>query len=297
MNKLNLAHEPPIPQGEVVHFPRKERPKMAEKFAHGYVMSSQLYRKEVYPFLSDAARHVYFELESRINGFQKESDFVSYSQLQGTNGLPGVRIAGRAAIAKGLKELIAYGVIEVVAHGKQGMKSYRINEVSIKDQFTNETSSHKELVHVVNQTSSRTEPKLVHVVNTQKKEKDNYKNTNTATQAENSLDEILNLWKPDLNQLNVWLQCSGEMPMTETLVKQLLIEINAHYETQLKAGLLTNNQMYSKFVKWVKREFKKPAPKTQSSVQQSNLRNVNDAWGEVEQYAPVVDDVDTEGML
>ncbi|MEG2265704.1 MAG: hypothetical protein RSC68_15385, partial [Acinetobacter sp.] len=55
----------------------------SDKFDQGYVMSSRLYRKEVWPFISDAARNVYAELENRINGHNKESDFVSYSQLQG----------------------------------------------------------------------------------------------------------------------------------------------------------------------------------------------------------------------
>ena len=58
--------------------------KMADKFEKGYVMSSRLYRYEVRPFLSDAAKNVYAELEDRINGFKdKITDHVSYSQLQG----------------------------------------------------------------------------------------------------------------------------------------------------------------------------------------------------------------------
>ena len=43
---------------------------MADKFEKGYVMSSRLYRQEVRPFLSDAAKNVYAELEDRINGFK-----------------------------------------------------------------------------------------------------------------------------------------------------------------------------------------------------------------------------------
>ena len=37
--------------------------KMADKFEKGYVMSSRLYRQEVRPFLSDAAKNVYAELD------------------------------------------------------------------------------------------------------------------------------------------------------------------------------------------------------------------------------------------
>lgn len=127
----------------------------SDKFDQGYVMSSRLYRKEVWPFISDAARNVYAELENRINGHNKESDFVSYSQLQGSD-LPGARQLGRKTVSAGLKELIKYGVISVVASGKQGMMSYRINEISIKDRFTKGTSSPTTPVSLVNQTSSPT---------------------------------------------------------------------------------------------------------------------------------------------
>ena len=168
--KSNLAHEPLEPQGEVVRFPKKERQAMAEKFSQGFVQSSQLYRKEVYPFLSDAARHVYFELENRINGFQKDSDFVSYSQLQGNPELEGARVVARASIAKGLKELIEHGVISVLAKSKKGNK-YQINEVSLLGkQYTKKTSSPTELVHVVDQSSLPSRPQIVHVVDTQKKD-------------------------------------------------------------------------------------------------------------------------------
>lgn len=129
----------------------------SDKFDQGYVMSSRLYRKEVWPFISDAARNVYAELENRINGHNKESDFVSYSQLQGSD-LPGARQLSRRTVSSGLKELLKLGVISVLADGKQGMKSYRLNEISIKDRFTNETSLLSTPVHLGNQSSSPSTP-------------------------------------------------------------------------------------------------------------------------------------------
>lgn len=129
----------------------------SDKFDQGYVMSSRLYRKEVWPFLSDAARNVYVELENRINGHNKESDFVSYSQLQGGE-LPGSRQLSRRTVSSGLKELLKLGVISVLADGKQGMKSYRLNEISLKDRFTNETSLPSTPVHLGNQTSLPSTP-------------------------------------------------------------------------------------------------------------------------------------------
>lgn len=129
----------------------------SDKFDQGYVMSSRLYRKEVWPFLSDAARNVYAELENRINGHNKESDFVSYSQLQGGD-LPGSRKLGRTTVSNALQELIKLGVISVVSNGKQGMKSYRLNEVSLKDRFTNKTSPVTVPVQQQDQTSTASEP-------------------------------------------------------------------------------------------------------------------------------------------
>ena len=143
----NLAHKQEDQQGNLVDFPKRDqgakRAMYSDKFNQGYVMSSRLYRKEVWPFISDAARNVYAELENRINGHNKESDFVSYSQLQGGE-LEGARKLGRKTVAVGLKELQDFGVITVVASGRQGMKSYKINEISLKDQFTNKTSSASE---------------------------------------------------------------------------------------------------------------------------------------------------------
>ena len=248
--KTNLAHEPPEPQGVLVRFPTKERQAMSEKFSQGYVQSSQLYRKEVYPFLSDAARHVYFELENRINGFQKDSDFVSYSQLQGNAELEGARVVARASISKGLKELIEHGVITVLATGKKGNK-YQINEVSLLGkQYTKKTSSPTELVHVVDQSSLPSRPQLVHVVDTQKKDLKKYiKETHTIENSpKNSVDEILNLWKPNLDSLNSWLQRAGEKSLTQSEMEITLLEVNAHYERQIRSDLLSDSKMYSNFV-------------------------------------------------
>lgn len=123
----------------------------SDKFENGYVMSSRLYRKEVWPFLSDAARNVYAELENRINGHNKESDFVSYSQLQGDKTIKGARLMSRPTVSKALKELIDFGVITAIADGKQGTKSYRINDISLIDRFTNNTSVVTKPVQLVNQ--------------------------------------------------------------------------------------------------------------------------------------------------
>ncbi|UIP24539.1 helix-turn-helix domain-containing protein [Acinetobacter towneri] len=146
---------------QVINFPKQHTPQpkqeagsmYSDKFTQGYVMSSRLYRAEVFPFLSDAARNVYAELENRINGHNKESDFVSYSQLQG-GALAGSRKMGRTTVSNALQELIKLGVITVISCGKQGTKSYRLNDVSLKDRFTNKTSPITGLVQQQDQDQS-----------------------------------------------------------------------------------------------------------------------------------------------
>ena len=141
MNTAALIHFPK-PQDE-----RKEARKnmYSDKFENGYVMSSRLYRKEVWPFLSDAARNVYAELENRINGHNKESDFVSYSQLQGGE-LKNSRKLSSKTVTNGVKELIKLGVISVVEAGKQGVRKYQLNDISLVDHFTKESTLPSEVV-------------------------------------------------------------------------------------------------------------------------------------------------------
>ena len=115
---------------------------------------------------------------------------------------------------------------------------------------------------------------------------------------ENSVDEVLNLWVPDLHSLNSWLQRSGEQAMTKDQVDQVLLEVNSHYSPRLKTGSITDTQMYSNFVKWMKR---KPVAKKQTRSDnkkpQPVNRNVNQVWGEVQEYGPPVGEVDLGGLI
>ncbi|OTG66090.1 hypothetical protein [Acinetobacter silvestris] len=114
---------------------------MSIKFDRGYVMSSRLYRYEVRPFLSDAAKNIYAELEDRINGYKdKKTDHVSYSQLQGGK-LEGSKKLSTTTVAKGLKELLELGVISIVTENSRKGNEYQINEVSLVDHFSNESTT------------------------------------------------------------------------------------------------------------------------------------------------------------
>nr|WP_228139621.1 hypothetical protein [Acinetobacter pittii] len=52
------------------------------------------------------------------------------------------------------------------------------------------------------------------------------------------------------------MQRSGLPKINQAQVEELLLEINPHYESKIHTGAVTSNQMYSNFVKWVKRDYK-----------------------------------------
>ena len=129
----------PKHEDNLLHFNKGK--KMADKFEKGYVMSSRLYRYEVRPFLSDAAKNIYAELEDRINGFKdKITDHVSYSQLQGGK-LEGSKKLSTKTVSNGLKELLKLGVISIVSENSRKVNEYQINEVSLVEHFTKESTT------------------------------------------------------------------------------------------------------------------------------------------------------------
>ncbi|MFV5406294.1 hypothetical protein VXQ92_16570 [Acinetobacter sp. 228] len=261
-----------LKQAEIIPI-SKGRDKMTDKFEKGYVMSSRLYRSDVRPFLSDAARNVYAELEDRINGFKdKTTDFVSYSQLQGGK-LEGSKKLSTTTVRKGLKELTDLGVVTVVSSDSRKGNEYRINEVSLVEHFKNcnTTLESKALQkvkreHYTNESASTLETK-----DTIELYKNIYREESTQ---ENPVDEVLNIWKPDLQQLNSWMQRSGLPKINQAQVEELLLEINPHYENKIITGAVTSTQMYSNFVKWVKRDFKL-VEKLFKQAEQNNTQAIN----------------------
>ncbi|HFD2188045.1 TPA: hypothetical protein ACF2EG_003635 [Acinetobacter baumannii] len=267
MNALKQAEIIPISKG---------KSNMTDKFEEGHVRSSWQYRRDVYPFLSDAARHVYFMLEGYINGFNKESDYVSYSQLQEEKrhkDNPKARKSSSKTVSKGLEELISLGVISVIStHPKLG-NQYKINEVSLSDHFTKESTSPSTALYLVKhehftKESTSTLPSKDTIDNT-------YRNIYRESDSQqNQVDEVLKIWEPDLHQLNSWMQRSGLPKINQAQVEELLLEINPHYESKIHTGAVTTTQMYSNFVKWVKRDFKL-VEKLFKQAEQNNTQAIN----------------------
>lgn len=125
-------------------------------------------------------------------------------------------------------------------------------------------------------------------------------NTHTLGEVENSARE--NSWSPNpeilLNVIreSVGVQAESVIAMPE--YKFHLGNFNAHWENKID---LTENQRTRKFAQWLILEFKKPVNQSASNTTKKQTqipsRNVNDAWGEAQQYAPATDDLDLEGML
>ena len=264
-----------LKQAEIIPI-SKGKGNMTDKFEEGHVRSSWQYRRDVYPFLSDAARHVYFMLEGYINGFNKESDFVSYSQIQEEKrhkDNPKARKSSSKTVGKGLEELISLGVISVIStHPKLG-NQYKINEVSLADHFTKESTSPSTALYLVKhdhftKESTSTLPSKDTIDNT-------YRNIYRESDAQqNPVDEVLKIWQPDLHSLNSWLQRSGLPKITQDQAEEILLEINPHYESKIHTGAVTNTQMYSNFVKWIKRDFKL-TEKLMQQAEQNNAQTIN----------------------
>ena len=72
----------------------------------------------------------------------------------------------------------------------------------------------------------------------------------------NSVEQTLKIWIPDLHSLNSWLQRSGLPKITQAQTEEILLEVNPCYEKRIRDGVVGDTQMYSNFVKWVKRDTK-----------------------------------------
>lgn len=105
----------------------------------------------------------------------------------------------------------------------------------------------------------------------------------TQSEAPNSLDEDLSLWKPSLHEINSWRQRAGLPKTTQEEFDTFMITFLPHYAPEIRSGRLIENKIYAKYIQWVKDDAlkasrlakSKPAVKTNSA---NDSRNVNDAW-------------------
>ena len=125
--------------------------------------------------------------------------------------------------------------------------------------------------------------------------KENIKEIHTLENSpKNSVDDA---WKPNLDLLTSILRTTKYSQRVSEILGMVDFEFhlgnfNAHWEDKIT---LTENQKTRKFVAWLIQEFER-AQKSIKAKSSTPNRNVNDAWGVEQHYAPA-GDIDCEGMI
>ncbi|WP_065712039.1 replication protein [Acinetobacter baumannii] len=190
-------------------------------------------------------------LNRQIKGFHEENKAIGESLILKLTGFKDKR-----TVRKAMSDLAKYNLVKITKTlGKA--TSYEVtfeDRLSIELVASNDTGASKVVTsnvpRLVASNDTGTSSIKCHSV------KEKKRNLKESEQQENPVDEVLNIWKPDLQQLNSWMQRSGLPKVSQDQVDQLLLEINPHYENKIHTGAVTSTQMYSNFVKWVKRDYK-----------------------------------------
>lgn len=284
---MNLAHKHDSPQAEVIAFPKQERQVMSQK-AEGHTPLPNFICDEGYLAVldGDAIACLIF-LNRYVTGFHIDNRSLGESLVMKITG-----IKDKRTVRKRMSELEKFGLISIQKeHGKSSVYTLTFEDRKPVELVASHDTSSKKVV-----TRHATRPVTSHATTTSDmpchpvKEnilKENIKNTCV----ENPVEQVLNLWTPNFDSLNAWLQRSGIAKMTQQEIDSWLIEINGYYSTKIESGSVSDTQMYSNFVKWIKRNYqpRKPAPK--------ETRNVNDAWANQPTHYENVEPVELEDWM
>ena len=170
-----------------------------------------------------------------------------------------------------MADLAKYNLVKITkTKGKSNLYEVTFDDrLSVELVTSNDTGALKvatsNVPTLVTSNDTRTSSIKCHSVKETKKE--TLKESAQPEQTQNPVDEVLQIWKPDLHQLNSWLQRSGLPKINQAQVDELLLEINPHYENKIITGVISDNQMYSNFVKWIKRDTKLEAKIRQQATQ------------------------------
>lgn len=283
---MNLAHKHDSPQGEVIAFPKQERQAMSKK-EEGFTPLPNFVCDEGYlAELSGEAIKCLVLLNRHIKGFHEENKAIGESLI--------LKLAGfkdKRTVRKAMSDLAKFNLVKITKTlGKA--TSYEVtfeSRISIELVTSNDTGASNvttsNVPRLVTSNDTGTSSIKCHSV----KEKDLKENIKENLCEENSVDSVLKLWVPKLEILNAWLQRAGIAKMTQAEAETWLLEINGYYSSKIEAGLLNDTQMYTNFVKWIKRSYstRKPAP------QQIDSRNVNEAWkNNPVQYGKTLEEVE-----
>ena len=299
--KTNLAHEPLIPQGELVQFPKKERQAMSKK-EEGFTPLPNFICDEGYlSALSGEAIKCLILLNRHIKGFHGDNKSIGEALVMKLTGFKDKR-----TVRKNMADLAKFQLIRITKNlGKT--TTYTVTfEDRIKPELVTSSDTGALNVVTLNDTSvgtsnvTTTSNIKCHSV----KEiylKENIKEIHTQESAEKNLTQN-DTWKPNLSFLKTILAQTKFSQRCEEILSLAdfnfhLGNFNAHWENKID---LTENQRTRKFAAWLIQEFEKHLAKIDRAEKQTAKtasRNVNDAWGDVQQYKPATDDINCEGLI
>ncbi|MEO4192380.1 replication protein [Acinetobacter pittii] len=296
---MNLAYKHDSPQGEVIEFPKHERQVMSSKIGGenvSYTKKPNLFFDEV---MSQVSGNAYKCLDVIVRctfGYHKDTAQISEHAFMSQTGIKRKETL-RAAISE-LEKLKLIFVDRKSGVTNQFTLTHNQYDKSVPALENSPSTNNPSETSTNNPSETSTNNPSETSTNNPSPNKENIKeNFKENLCEENSVDSVLKLWVPKLEILNAWLQRAGIAKMTQSEVDGWLLEINGYYSTKLEAGLLTDTQMYTNFVKWIKRNFssRKPAPKAQEQI---DSRNVNAAWENINpDYSNAGDPVELEDWM
>ena len=271
--KSNLAHEPPAPQGQVVHFPKNERKAMSNKEERYTKMPNMLIDSEIMAQLNDKAFKCLMFVMRQTVGFDRVSHPIAITQFQKYCG-----IKKRDTVMSCIRDLEQLGLIKVErATGCLNEYAFTPDQYREKGLVPNEGST------VKGDGTSTVERGTIKET-LKETFKENFKERNTQ---ENAVDQV---WNPNTETLSSILKTTKHSHRVSEILSLEdfqfhLGNFNTHHEKNFQ---LTDNQKHRKFAQWIIQEFervlekaerknKQPSGYTRSEKQNSSL-DVNTAW-------------------
>lgn len=283
MNNSNLAHEPPIPQGQVVHFPKNERKAMSNKEERYTKMPNMLIDSEIMAQLNDKAFKCLMFVMRQTVGFDRVSHPIAITQFQKYCG-----IKKRDTVMSCIRDLEQLGLIKVErATGCLNEYAFTPDQYREKGLVPNEGSTFKGDGTSTNKRDGTSTVERGTIKETLKETfKENFKERNTQ---ENSVDQV---WNPNTETLSSILKTTKHSHRVSEILSLEdfqfhLGNFNTHHEKNFQ---LTDNQKHRKFAQWIIQEFervlekaerknKQPSVYPRSEKQNSDL-DVNTAWAD-----------------
>ena len=283
MNNSNLAHEPPIPQGQVVHFPKNERKTMSNKEERYTKMPNMLIDSEIMAQLNDKAFKCLMFVMRQTVGFDRVSHPIAITQFQKYCG-----IKKRDTVMSCIRDLEQLGLIKVErATGCLNEYAFTPDQYREKGLVPNEGSTFKgDGTSTVKGDGTSTVERGTIKETLKETFKENSKERNTQ---ENSVDQV---WNPNTETLSSILKTTKHSHRVSEILSLEdfqfhLGNFNTHHEKNFQ---LTDNQKHRKFAQWIIQEFervlekaerknKQPSVYPRSEKQNSDL-DVNTAWAD-----------------